>query len=203
MRNKMIMYYGNRLKSINELMDMNNKHLKRFGICTITVIIFVLLSLTGNAEIRLNPENEPSQDNIPEFTMTRQFETVKTIKYTVPAPDVFSKLYDITKYEKVYSSVEKMPQFPGGDNALITFISMNIHYPPIDRDFGVQGKVIVRFIISKTGTIRDVEIVRSLENYFDKEAVRVVKKLPIWIPGEHEGKKVAVYYTIPVTFNLQ
>jgi TonB family protein len=182
---------------------MNNKQLKRFGIYAITATIFILLSLTGNAEIRLNPENEPSLDNISEYTMNKRFETVKAIKNAVPAPDVFSHSYDISKYEKVYSAVEKMPQFPGGDNALYSFISNNIHYPPVELDFGIQGKVIVRFIISKTGIIKDVEILRSLDNYFDKEAVRVVKKLPTWIPGEHEGKKVAVYYTIPVTFNLQ
>ena len=182
---------------------MNNKQLKRFRICTITAIIFILLSLTGNAEIRLNPENESNQDNIPEFTMTRRFGTLKTINNAVPAPVVFTNSYDISKYEKVYSAVEKMPQFPGGDNALYSFISNNIHYPPVELDYGIQGKVIVRFIITKAGTTRDVEIFRSLENYFDKEAVRVVKKLPIWIPGEHEGKKVAVYYTVPITFNLQ
>jgi len=185
-------------------LNMNIKHLKRFGIDGITAILFILLSLTSNAENKINTEDELSQVELPEFAISRRYETIKPVKDTVPAfTNVFSDTYDISKYEKVYSAVEKMPQFPGGENALFQLISNSIHYPPIEGDFGVQGKVIVRFIITKTGSIRDVEIVRSLENYFDKEAVRVIKNLPVWIPGEHDGKKVAVYYTIPVTFKLE
>lgn len=105
--------------------------------------------------------------------------------------------------EKPYVTVEQMPQFPGGDAELLGFIAKSLHYPAIAQENGVQGKVYIRFVVSKNGTVQDVTILKSLDPYCDKEAVRVIKMLPKWIPGRQNGVNVPVYYTVPITFKLQ
>jgi len=105
---------------------------------------------------------------------------------------------------KAYLLVEKMPQFPGGEFELTTFILKNTRSLPISYpDELIPGKVIVQFIITKTGAITNVRVIKSLDPKSDKEAIRVIKLLPKFIPGEQNGKKVAVYYTLPVTFELE
>lgn len=105
--------------------------------------------------------------------------------------------------EKPYVAVEQMPQFPGGDAELLSFIAKNLHYPIIAQENGIQGKVYIRFVVSKNGMVQDVVILRSLDPYCDKEAVRVIKMLPKWIPGRQNGVNVPVFYTVPITFKLQ
>jgi len=99
--------------------------------------------------------------------------------------------------------VEQMPQFPGGDRELLSFIAKNLHYPTIAQEKGIQGKVFVRFVVSATGDVKDVKVMRSLDPYCDKEAIRVIQSLPKWIPGRQNGRNVPVYYTVPITFKLQ
>ena len=96
---------------------------------------------------------------------------------------------------------ETMPEFPGGNTALMSFIQQNIQYP--DPDICITGKVIVQFIISTDGNITNAKIVRSVHPKFDKEALRVVKLMPKWKPGTQKGKPVAMEYTIPVSFRYQ
>lgn len=105
--------------------------------------------------------------------------------------------------EKPYVVVEQMPQFPGGDAELLSFISKNLHYPVASQENGVQGKVHIRFVVSKTGMVQDVTVLKSLDPYCDKEAIRVIKMLPKWIPGKQNGVNVSVYYTVPIVFKLQ
>jgi TonB family protein len=105
--------------------------------------------------------------------------------------------------EQPYTLVEKMPQFPGGENALLNFISKNLKYPIISMENGIKGMVVVRFVITKTGKVINVKALRSLDPYCDKEAIRVVRMLPDWIPAEQKGEKVSVYYTLPIFFKLQ
>ncbi len=105
--------------------------------------------------------------------------------------------------EKVWEVIEQMPQFPGGEAELLTFIAKSIKYPVIAQENGIQGRVIIRFVVSKTGVVSNVEVLRSLDASCDKEAVRVVKTLPKWIPGKQNGVNVPVYYTLPITFRLQ
>ena len=105
--------------------------------------------------------------------------------------------------EKVWDVIEQMPQFPGGDGELMKFLSSSIKYPVIAQENGIEGKVIIGFIVSKTGVISDVTVLRSLDSSCDKEAVRVVKLLPRWIPGKQNGVNVNVKYTLPVAFKLQ
>lgn len=104
---------------------------------------------------------------------------------------------------KVFDVIEQMPEFPGGNDALLKFLSDNVKYPVVAQENGIEGRVIVQFVVSKTGTISDITVVRSLDPSCDKEAVRVVKLLPKWIPGRQNGVNVNVRFTLPITFKLQ
>ena len=109
----------------------------------------------------------------------------------------------ITKDSKqVFNHVEVMPRFPGGDAALLKWLSDNIIYPEEAAKQGIQGRVIVRFVVSPDGSIENVEVLKSLDPLCDNEAIRVVKAMPKWIPGKQNGKSVYVYYTLPIVFRL-
>ncbi len=106
--------------------------------------------------------------------------------------------------EVVFVVVEKMPEFPGGQQALFKYLSENVKYPVIAQENGIQGRVICQFVVNKDGKIVDVEVVRSGgDPSLDKEAVRVIKSMPNWKPGQQRGKAVRVKYTVPVNFRLQ
>ena len=105
--------------------------------------------------------------------------------------------------EQVFTAVEQMPQFPGGDAALMKFLSSNINYPQVAMENGVQGRVIVQFVVTKNGTVGEVKVIRSVDRDLDKEAVRLCKSLPKFIPGKMNGQAVNVWYTLPITFKLQ
>ena len=104
--------------------------------------------------------------------------------------------------KKVFDVVEQMPSFPGGNAALMNYLSQNIKYPVIAEENGIQGRVIVQFVVGKDGHISDVRVAKSVDPSLDKEAVRVVKGMPKWIPGKQNGQAVTVRYTLPVTFRL-
>lgn len=102
--------------------------------------------------------------------------------------------------DTIYNVVEKMPEFPGGDQALISFLNKTIRYPAEARKKNEEGKVIVRFIIDKSGKPGKAQILKGVSKSLDAEALRVVGKLPDWTPGEQNGQKVSVYQILPVTF---
>ncbi|MCQ2324501.1 MAG: energy transducer TonB [Paludibacteraceae bacterium] len=106
--------------------------------------------------------------------------------------------------EVIFMVVEKMPEFPGGQQALFKYLTENVKYPVIAQENGIQGRVICQFVVNKDGAIVDVEVVRSGgDPSLDKEAVRVIKSMPKWKPGQQRGKAVRVKYTVPVNFRLQ
>ena len=105
--------------------------------------------------------------------------------------------------EKVFDMVEQMPQFPGGQAEMMQFISKNMKYPTIAQENGTQGRVTCQFVVGADGRVRDVNVLRGVDPYLDKEAVRVIMSMPKWIPGKQNGKAVSVKYTIPVVFRLQ
>ena len=107
------------------------------------------------------------------------------------------------KKEEVFKSVEQMPTFPGGDAALMKYLSSHINYPAGAQEAGIQGKVVVQFVVTKTGKVGEVKVVRSVDKELDREAVRVCKSLPNFVPGRQNGQAVNVWYTLPVTFKLQ
>ncbi|MDD4921983.1 MAG: energy transducer TonB [Bacteroidales bacterium] len=99
-------------------------------------------------------------------------------------------------------NAEIMPQYPGGEAKLMQFIKQNLRYPVNSSINGIQGRVTVRFVVTKTGEIANVEVIRGFDAACDNEAVRVIKLMPKWTPGFQKGKNVPVYYTIPIQFRL-
>lgn len=104
---------------------------------------------------------------------------------------------------KVFDVVEQMPSYPGGMGELMAFLSKNIKYPVIAEENGIQGRVICTFVVERDGSITDVKVAKSVDPSLDKEAMRVIKSMPHWIPGKQNGSAVRVKYTLPVTFRLQ
>lgn len=107
-----------------------------------------------------------------------------------------------TKLGEVYSSVEIMPSYPGGMDSLIQFLSSNIVYPAEAKEQGIEGKVIVEFVVGSDGSIQDVMIQKGIGYGCDKEAQRVVESMPLWNPGEKDGKNVRVQFVLPIQFSL-
>lgn len=103
---------------------------------------------------------------------------------------------------RIHVVVERMPEFPGGEAAMNQFINRTIRYPVIAQENGIQGRVVVQFVVNTDGKIVDVEVVRGVEESLDKEAVRVVKSMPPWNPGRQGGKNVRVKYTLPIRFRI-
>lgn len=103
---------------------------------------------------------------------------------------------------RVFDVVEEQPRYPGGTNALMTYLRDNIKYPAEAAKAGIQGKVIVQFVVGKDGTVRDVKPIRNISPELDAEAVRVVAAMPKWVPGYQRGEAVNVRYTLPVNFRM-
>ncbi len=104
---------------------------------------------------------------------------------------------------EIFVFVEKMPEFPGGLAEMMKFLSSNIKYPPIARENNIQGRVVLSFIVNEDGSISNIETLRDIGAACTEEAIRVVKKMPKWSPGEQRDKKVKVKYTLPIFFKLQ
>ncbi|MDE5961293.1 energy transducer TonB [uncultured Duncaniella sp.] len=104
---------------------------------------------------------------------------------------------------QVFTVVEQKPQFPGGEAALLKWVAEHLRYPAMAQENNIQGRVVVQFVVTKTGKVGEVKVIRSKDPDLDKEAVRVVKALPDFVPGKMNGHSVNVWYTLPVTFKLQ
>lgn len=104
---------------------------------------------------------------------------------------------------KVFDVVEQMPSFPGGQGALLEYLASHVKYPVVAQENGVQGRVVVSFVVERDGSITDVRVVRSVDPSLDREAARVVSSMPRWTPGKQNGSAVRVKYNVPVMFKLQ
>ena len=152
-------------------------------------------------EIKLD-EVEKSNKAVGAFTVEGNDEVggeVLKAKEEIAAPEPPKPVEE----NKVFDVVEQMPSFPGGMGALMSWLSQNLKYPVIAAENGVQGRVIVQFVVEKDGSITDVKVAKSVDPSLDKEAARVVGSMPHWIPGKQNGSAVRVKYTVPVTFKLQ
>ena len=108
-----------------------------------------------------------------------------------------------TSNDKVFEKVEDMPEFPGGEKAMMDFVAKNVQYPKEAMEKEISGRVLVGFIVEKDGSISETEIAKGIGGGCDEEAVRVVKAMPKWKPGIQKGKPVRVHFTMPFTFKLQ
>ena len=104
---------------------------------------------------------------------------------------------------EVYESVDQMPEFPGGEMEMMKYLSQNIKYPENAAKNDIQGRVVLRFVVEKTGEIGEIKVLRSVDEELDAEAVRVVRSMPNFTPGRKNGKAVAVWYALPISFKLQ
>ena len=121
-----------------------------------------------------------------------------------PAPPAEPKKLDEKKEDDktIFTAVEQQAAFPGGEKAMMNWLSKNINYPQAAADNGIQGRVIVKFVVEKDGSIGNVTVVKGVDKDLDKEAIRVVKKMPKWQPGKNNGAAVRSYFNLPVTFKL-
>lgn len=133
---------------------------------------------------------------IPAFALGLSF-----ISFTTKSP-VFNKM-EVVAQDTIYDVCETLPSFPGGVNEMIKFISDEVKYPKKEKDQGVTGTVYIGFIVQENGKIKDVKSLKKINKAFEAEAERVIKLMPNWIPGEHEGEKVNVRYTMPINFQLK
>ena len=108
-----------------------------------------------------------------------------------------------TAPQDVFDVVEEMPQYPGGMQAMLSFLQENITYPKDAQEKKISGRVLVTFVVEKDGSISNVETVKSVFPSLDEEAVRIVKGMPNWKPGKQNGKVVRVKYTLPISFSLK
>jgi periplasmic protein TonB len=102
-----------------------------------------------------------------------------------------------------YVVVEQMPEFPGGESALRNYLSTSVKYPKIALENGIQGKVYISFVVDTNGGISNVKVTRGIDTALDKEAIRVIKAMPKWIPGKQNGQAVRVSFTLPINFVLE
>jgi len=110
---------------------------------------------------------------------------------------------DTTTDDKVYEVCEQMPIFEGGDAALLKYLTDSVKYPELAKKHGVQGRVVIGFIVEKDGSLTNVKVLRAVDIAIDAEVLRVVKGMPKWIPGRHNGQRVRVRYLLPIHICLQ
>lgn len=119
----------------------------------------------------------------------------------VPPPPPKPKEEEVT--EEIFVVVEQQPEFPGGQAAMMKFLSDNIRYPVIAQENGIHGRVVCNFVVERDGSITDVQVLRGVDPSLDKEAIRVIQQMPRWTPGKQRGSPVRVRFTLPVVFRLQ
>ena len=153
-------------------------------------------------EIKLD-EVQKSDKAVGAFTVEGNDEVggaVLKAKEDIAAPEPPKHVVEETK---TFTVVEQMPMYPGGDAALMGYLRDNIKYPTVAAENGVQGRVVVGFVVERDGSITDVNILRGVDPSLDREAMRVVKSMPRWNPGKQNGSAVRVKYQVPVSFRLQ
>ena len=170
------------------------------------------IPITEQPEEVTPPPPPPQEQVVEELTIVENDADVE--ETTIQASDETNKAVEVKYVEveveeeevdeqEIFTVVEEMPSFPGGMGECMKFLSKNINYPSISQENGVQGRVIVQFVVNTDGSIVDPVVVRGVDPYLDKEALRVIKMMPKWSPGKQRNKPVRVKYTVPVMFRLQ
>lgn len=171
-------------------------------IVSAVVLIFGMIQIS----IYLNKDNTAEND-LYQFDETEQEEEITSgsgnendqSSENVAVIDEFDQEVE----GEIVDLAEVDPRFPGGEEEMTKFIQQNVVYPELDREMGNEGTVYASFIVTTTGDVKDVKIVKGVSAGLDKEVIRVVRKMPDWIPGEQGGEKVNVRYTIPVKFTIE
>ena len=161
----------------------------------------------------LNAEALRIINAMPEWSPGEQRGKAVNVKYTVPVTFRLANkqkasvsgmpVKGIDTSGRIFTVVERMPEFPGGQSSLLRYLAQKIKYPVIAQENGIQGRVSCSFVIGTDGALSDVKVIRGVDPSLDAEAVRVIKSMPKWKPGVQNNMEVAVKYTVPVTFRLQ
>ncbi|MGD0583454.1 MAG: energy transducer TonB [Bacteroidales bacterium] len=141
--------------------------------------------------------NDVTMAAVPNFDSTRDRPVDILIKPDVDPVEI------VTSESEYPVIVQEMPEFPGGQTALLKYINDNINYPASAIDNGIEGKIILRFVVSTDGSVKRIEILRSVDPLLDQEAVRVISQMPKWKPGKNNGTPAAVWFSVPVTFRIK
>ena len=145
--------------------------------------------------------NQEGQDDADRFQAVK--EQVQVVQTPVHEPEKpKEEVIEKPKPEEIFQAVEQPAEFPGGQSKLMSWLSSNIRYPDAAQQNGIQGRVIVKFVVEKDGSISNVSVQKGVDKDLDNEAIRVVKKMPKWQPGKNNGQAVRSYFTLPVTFKL-
>lgn len=173
-----------------------------------------ILNTIKDTEIQIAADNEvtediTSKDDVAESTAaagattfdqgTDNLEVVRTHKDEI----IVEEKKPEPKKEEIFAAVEQMPQFPGGEAELMKYVTNHIKYPTMAAENNIQGRVVVKFVVKKDGSVGEVQVLRGKDPDLDKEAVRVVRSLPKFIPGKMNGQAVSVWFTLPINFKLQ
>lgn len=173
-----------------------------------------ILNTIKDTEIQIAADNEvtediTSKDDVAESTAaagattfdqgTDNLEVVRTHKDEI----IVEEKKPEPKKEEIFTAVEQMPQFPGGEAELMKYVANHIKYPTMAAENNIQGRVVVKFVVKKDGSVSEVQVLRGKDPDLDKEAVRVVRTLPKFIPGKMNGQAVSVWFTLPINFKLQ
>lgn len=136
-------------------------------------------------------------------------EDIEETEQVFEEPDEDTEVEEIVVVEEeeetdeIFTIVEDMPSFPGGEAALFKFLGRNLDYPAMAQDAGISGTVYVNFVVDRDGKVKNAKIARGIHSACDKEALRVVNSMPDWIPGKQRGKKVKVSYNLPIKYTLK
>jgi len=161
----------------------------------------LILSFTLIGILSVNAQNKTTYIN--EDLSSKDSTTSENKVVQTPIDSVALKLkLSLNQKDIIYPIADKMPQFPGGENALYKYISQHLRYPRIPYSYGIEGKVTVWFVVNSLGKVDNVEVIIGVDPDLDFEAERVISSLPDFIPGQLEGKNVPVWYSIPITFSL-
>ena len=194
------------------LTDMDGKFVmtgvKKGDVIQVSFVGYQTQSVVVKDETPLNILMRDDVQNLEEMTVVGYASdgvgasSVEHPKKVVAVVDI-PKAKEEPQEEVVFQVVEEMPQFPGGLSEAMKFLAKNIKYPVEAQQAKIEGRVIVRFVVGRDGSVSNVEVVRGVSPELDAEAVRVVSLMPKWIPGKQRGKAVAVKYTMPIMFRLQ
>ncbi len=149
----------------------------------------------------LPPEHVKVVKNAPNLVNSKPI-IQDTFKYEPFLTDELIDPDTMPKIDPIFEVVEQDPMFPGGMSKLYEYLSKSIYYPDIAKKNGIQGKVFIQFIINKDGSIDEIKVIKGVHSSINKEAIKVVKQMPKWIPGEQRGEKVKVRFTLPIKFKL-
>ncbi len=168
------------------------KYLYVLPLAAVTVTVFARPEISEKAE-------EISAVKVNDLTAIVETKLTETIAVDSVKPKNFAP----TPPQVVFETVDEMPVFPGGSSELMAYLAKNIRYPVLAQEAGTEGRVIVQFVIGADGKVTSPKVVRSIQKDLDAEAIRLCKNMPVWQPGKHNGKAVAVRYTVPILFKLQ